>query len=153
MSSTGMTKALFLKPENRRAVSRRKVAGMAIALFPIWADGYNRRRRENMNRLFLLIAGVSALGLYFVITPMVAGNYRRYRGRKTVICPQTGQIAEMELKAGRAGLLSIFGKTPARVKWCSQWPRKKGCSEECVKEYWESAPEVENRRVNSAKLS
>lgn len=106
-----------------------------------------------MNRLFLFIAGVSALGLYFVITPMVVGSYRRYRDRKTVVCPETGQIVEVELKAGRAGLMSIFGTAPARVKWCSLWPRRAGCAEECVKEYWESAPDLDNHRANTGKLS
>ena len=100
-----------------------------------------------MNRLYLLIAGVSALGLYFVITPMVVGSYRRYRDHRTVICPETGRIAEVDLKAGRAGLLSIFGESRARVKRCSQWPRKQGCAEECVTANWEAAPDAENYRT------
>ena len=49
-----------------------------------------------MDHLFLLIAGVVTLGLYFVIASMVTDTYRRYRKRKTVICPDTGQIAEVE---------------------------------------------------------
>ena len=105
-----------------------------------------------MNRLFLLIAGVSALALYFVITPMVAGRYRRYRGSKTFVCPETGEIVDVDLKAGRAGLMSVFGTAPARVKWCSLWPRKEGCAEECVKAYWESAPDEKNHRADTAKL-
>lgn len=104
-----------------------------------------------MNRIFLLLAAVSAVGVYFVAAPLVINTYKHYRGRKTVICPETGQIVEMEIKAGRAGLLSLFGAAPARVKWCSHWPRKKGCAEECVKEFWETSPEVENYRVNNVK--
>jgi len=50
-----------------------------------------------MDHLFLLIAGVVTLGLYFVIAPMVTDTYRRYRKRKTVICPDTDQIAEVIL--------------------------------------------------------
>ena len=105
-----------------------------------------------MNRLFLLIAGVSALGLYFVITPMVVSSYRRYRGHRTIICPETGRIAEVELKAGRAGLSSIFGESRARVKRCTQWPRNQGCTEECVTANWEAAPDAENYRTASNKL-
>jgi hypothetical protein len=78
-----------------------------------------------MDRLFLLMAGVVALGLYFVIAPAVVNTYRRYRKRKTIICPDTGQLVEVELKAVHAGLMSALGKHWVRVKRCSLWPRKK----------------------------
>jgi hypothetical protein len=89
-----------------------------------------------MNRLFLILAGITAMGVYFVAGPVLVNSYRAYRTRRTVICPETDQIAEVELKALRAGLMSILGKHSVRVKWCSLWPRKKGCSEECMKENW-----------------
>ena len=93
-----------------------------------------------MNRLFALIAGVVTLGLYFVIAPVFVDTYRRYRNRKTIICPDTGEIVEVEIKALTAGLMALLGNQRARVKWCSQWPRKKGCAEGCVKEHWWSRP-------------
>jgi hypothetical protein len=89
-----------------------------------------------MERLFLLTAGIVTLGLYFVVAPVFVDTYRRYRNRKTIICPDAGQIAEVEVKALHAGLMSVLGKHQARVKWCSLWPRKKGCAEDCVKEDW-----------------
>ena len=101
-----------------------------------------------MNRIFLLIAGAVTLGLYFVVGPAVSSTYRRYRGRRTIICPETDQIAEMEIKAGRAGIMAALGKYDLRVKWCSLWPRRKGCAEECLKEDW---PSLENRRNNSVR--
>lgn len=106
-----------------------------------------------MNRLLLLIAGVIALGLYFVIAPLVLSTYRRLRGRRTIVCPETGQIVEVELKAGRAGLMSIFGTKLARVKTCSLWPRKKGCSEECVQEYWQSPIKDRSSTSDRSELS
>ena len=87
-----------------------------------------------MDRLFLLIGGAVALGLYFVAAPVFVDAYRRYRHRKTIICPDTGQIVEVDLKAVRAGLMSTLGRHSVRVKWCSLWPRKKGCAQECVKD-------------------
>lgn len=89
--------------------------------------------------VFLLIAGVIALGLYFMVAPAVLSTYRRYRGRRTIICPETDQIVEMELKAGRAGVMAALGKPDLRVKWCSLWPRRKGCAEECAKQDWPAA--------------
>lgn len=99
--------------------------------------------------LWLLISAVIALEIYFVIAPIMAGTYRRYRGLKTLVCPETGQIVEVKLKAGRASLMSLFDAEVARVKWCSLWPRKKGCSEECVKTYWQTpitAPPSDSHR-------
>ena len=91
--------------------------------------------------VFLLIAGITVLGLYYLVAPAVLSTYRRYRGRRTIICPETDQIVEMELKAGRAGVMAALGKQDLRVKWCSLWPRRKGCAEECVKDDWPAAGE------------
>lgn len=96
--------------------------------------------------VFLLIGGVAALGIYFIVAPMVLATYRRYRGRRTIICPENDQIAEMAIKAGRAGVMAAFGKHDLRVKWCSLWPRRQGCAEECVKEEWPSAQEPRNQQ-------
>jgi hypothetical protein len=87
-----------------------------------------------MNRVLLLIAAVVGLGVIYNIVPVVIYTYRRYRGRKTVICPDTGQIAEVDAKALQAGLWSAVGVDRARIKWCSLLPRKKGCEEECLKD-------------------
>ena len=106
-----------------------------------------------MNRVFLLIAGAVSLGLYFLAGPAVVSSYRRYRGRRTIICPETDQIAEMEIKAGRAGIMAAFGKHDLRVKWCSLWPRRKGCAEECITEDWQSAGEEPTNDPGHGRLS
>jgi hypothetical protein len=106
-----------------------------------------------MNRLLTLIAGVVTLGLYFVIAPVATDTYRRYRKRKTVICPDTGQIAEVELKAVQAGLMSALGKHWVRVKRCSLWPRKQGCAQECVRDNWPSPSDAPGIRANQSKPS
>ena len=106
-----------------------------------------------MNRLFLLITGAVILGFYFAAGPTVVSTYRRYRGRRTIICPETDQIAEMEIKAGRAGVMAALGKPDLRVKWCSLWPRRKGCAEQCIKDDWQSAGEQRNNDGGQDKLS
>ena len=85
-----------------------------------------------MNRVYLLIGGIVFLGSIYVIAPLVTDSYRRYRKRRTVVCPETGQIAEVELKAVRASLMSALGKHWVRVKGCSLWPRKKCFGQECM---------------------
>ena len=91
--------------------------------------------------VFLLIAGIIALGLYYMVAPIMLSTYRRYRSRRTIICPETDQIVEMELKAGRAGVMAALGKQDLRVKWCSLWPARKSCAQECIKEDWPAAGE------------
>ena len=103
------------------------------------------KRAVNMDRLFILIAGIVILGLYFVVAPAVLSTYRRYRGRRTIICPETDQIVEMELKAGRAGVMAALGKQDLRVKWCSLWPHREGCTEECTKGEWPTAARSRQR--------
>ena len=100
--------------------------------------------------IILLIAGVVIIGIYFVVTPAVLSTYRRYRGRRTIICPETDQIVEMELKAGQAGIMAAFGKHHLRVKWCSLWPRRKGCAEECLKDDWPAAAAPRDRDTGHA---
>jgi hypothetical protein len=97
-----------------------------------------------MNRVFLLFAGVVTLGLYFVVAPAVVSTFRRYRRCRTIICPETDRIAEMEIRAGHAGMMAALGKHDLRVKWCSLWPRRKGCAEECVKDDWQAGEEKRN---------
>lgn len=91
--------------------------------------------------VFLLIAGITVLGLYYMVAPIILSTYHRYRGRRTIICPETDQIVEMELQAGHAGVMAALGKQDLRVKWCSLWPGRKSCAQECVKDDWPSAGE------------
>jgi hypothetical protein len=81
---------------------------------------------------------------------MVVNTYRRYRKRKTIVCPDSGQIAEVELKAVNAGVMAAFGKHWVRVKRCSLWPRKKGCAEQCVKDSWWSKNDEKSVQSNAS---
>lgn len=92
-----------------------------------------------MTTPLITILAIIAVGILSVLAPIAVDTYRRYRHRKVVVCPENHKLAEVELKAGRAGFMSALGKSKLAVKWCSRWPRKKVCAEECVKENW-SAP-------------
>jgi hypothetical protein len=89
-----------------------------------------------MNGPLLLILVIIATGLLFVVAPVVADAYARYRSGKTLKCPETHGNAEVTLNTRRAALAGAFGKSVLRVKSCSLWPGKKGCAEKCVKENW-----------------
>ena len=89
-----------------------------------------------MNTPLLMMLGILAMGMFLVVLPVVADIIAMYRGRRVLVCPETGELVEVQLNARRTGWAAIFGKTMPRVKSCSLWPRKKGCGEECVKANW-----------------
>lgn len=84
----------------------------------------------------LLIAGIVAFGLIFVVAPVVIDAYRQYRYRKVITCPQTHGLAEVSLDASQAALGAAVGRPVLRVRKCSLWPKRKGCDEKCVGENW-----------------
>jgi hypothetical protein len=90
-----------------------------------------------MNGPLLLVVVILATGLLFVVAPVVADAYARYRSGKALKCPETqSTTAEVLLDTRRAALAAAFGKSNIRVKNCSLWPKKKGCAEKCVNENW-----------------
>jgi hypothetical protein len=82
------------------------------------------------------ISAVLATGIILVLAPVAFATYRQYRNRKVIICPDNQNFAEVDVKAGRAGLLAAFGRSKLTVKWCSRWPQKRGCAEGCLKDNW-----------------
>jgi hypothetical protein len=89
-----------------------------------------------MNGPLLLIAVIVATGLLFVVAPVVADIYARYRNGKALKCPEAQSTAEVTLNTHQAALAAAFGKPILRVKGCSLWPEKIGCAEKCVQENW-----------------
>jgi hypothetical protein len=90
-----------------------------------------------METPLLLIAALVATGLVFVVIPVGLDAYRRFRYRKVIVCPGAHQMAEVMPKAWDAALMAASAKQPvARVRWCSLWPKRKGCDEKCMKENW-----------------
>jgi hypothetical protein len=87
-----------------------------------------------MQAPFLVILAVVALGLLYVVVPVVVGTYRRFAGTKIPTCPATHAIAAVDLDATHAALTAAIGAPKLRVKNCSRWPEHRGCAQECVHE-------------------
>ena len=82
----------------------------------------------------MLIAAIVALGAVYVLLPVAAGTYRRMRGPRTVMCPETLQATAIELDAKRAALRSAFGDVKPKVAKCARWPEHQDCDQECLEE-------------------
>ena len=95
-----------------------------------------------MSAPWIVIAAIVAVAVCYVLLPVVADTFRRFRGKKSVTCPETGRQAEMGIDAGRAAWTTAFGRALLRVKNCSLWPERKGCEQDCVR----SESEVEEAR-------
>jgi hypothetical protein len=85
-----------------------------------------------MTALILSLVSVIALGAIYVVAPVVLQAYRRSRGSHLVGCPETGELAEIELDATHAALTAAFGEPRRRVAACSRWPERRDCGQECL---------------------
>jgi hypothetical protein len=84
-----------------------------------------------MKTALLTILAVVAIGALYVVVPVVVGAYRRYRGVKTPICPETGERVGVELDARHAAVTAAFGEPDLHVKRCTRWPEHHDCDEAC----------------------
>jgi hypothetical protein len=85
-----------------------------------------------MENVLAVIAPIVAVGAVYVVVPVVADTYRRFRGKKMVTCPETGAPAEIELNASHAAATSATGIPEAEVIQCSRWPERHYCAQDCV---------------------
>jgi len=81
---------------------------------------------------WLVIAGIVALAVGYVLIPVVADALARFRTPRRVSCPESGTGAEVEVDASYAALTAAIRVPVARVKRCSLWPARLGCAQRCL---------------------
>ena len=67
-------------------------------------------------------SAILALALAYVAFPVALHAYRRIRGPRFVLCPETATSAEVALGAARAGIGAAAGRRWLRVARCGRWP-------------------------------
>lgn len=85
-----------------------------------------------MSTPWIVIAAITALAVLYVLIPVAADTFFRYRSKKVLGCPETGGEAEVSVDASRATFTSVLGRTLLRVKNCSLWPERKECGQDCL---------------------
>ncbi len=88
---------------------------------------------------WIWLAGIAVVGLAYVVLPVAADAYLRFRGPRTVRCPETAGPARIALDAGGAALTALFREPQPRVRRCSEWPARRGCRQACLAEPPEAA--------------
>jgi hypothetical protein len=82
----------------------------------------------------MVIGAVLALGIVYVLLPIVVGAFRRYRGTKILRCPELGDNAEIGLDTRHATVTAAFKEPELKVIQCSHWPERQPCDEDCLRE-------------------
>jgi hypothetical protein len=80
----------------------------------------------------LTVMIIVAIGFLYVALPLMADVYARFRGRHTVVCPETGLDAEVRIDAWHAAATAIPGPPRLYVAACSRRPERAVCGQECL---------------------
>ena len=91
-----------------------------------------------MDHPWIVAIAVVGIGVLYVLLPLIADTFRRFRGSRVLRCPETGGQADVGIDASRAAFTSAFGPPQLRAKTCSLWPEKEKCQQDCL-----TLPEVE----------
>ncbi|HZY31759.1 MAG TPA: hypothetical protein VFF86_08980 [Candidatus Methylomirabilis sp.] len=81
---------------------------------------------------WIVVASIIAIAVLFVLLPVVADTLRRFRRKQSLRCPEVGREAEVGIDAPQAAWTSAFGRALLRVKTCSLWPQREGCTQDCL---------------------
>jgi hypothetical protein len=99
-----------------------------------------------MATLFLIFAIVFLVSC-IPLAVVVIHSYRRFRGPRVVLCPETITPEAVEVGAVRAAWSVAAGDQQFRLTSCSRWPERRECAQRCLTQI-ESAPDgclVRNR--------
>jgi hypothetical protein len=80
----------------------------------------------------LVILGVLGIGALFVVLPVALTTLSEHREPRSVVCPETGGRASVQVDARGAVRGAIFGRSFLRAEGCSLWPEKSGCAQKCL---------------------
>ncbi len=85
-----------------------------------------------MTKPLLVLTAVFALGLLYVILPVMLQTFLSYRKNLQVTCPEEKKLASIRLNAPAAAVAAARGKTNLQIRDCSLWPRADGCAHGCL---------------------
>jgi hypothetical protein len=95
----------------------------------------------NVATYLLGLAALVALAPLAMGLGKALAAYRRYRGRRVVVCPERLAFTEVEVDAGAAALTAPYGPPRLHLKSCTHWPERWPCGEECLAQV-RAAPEA-----------
>ncbi len=91
-----------------------------------------------MSGALFLVIGVSFVLAWIPLLIGLIRSYRRYRGVRLVVCPETISPEAVTLDAGHAAWTSVTGQPDLRLASCSRNPH--ACGDKCLEQI-ERSPE------------
>jgi hypothetical protein len=85
-----------------------------------------------MTKPLLVLTAVFALGLLYVVFPVMLQTFLSYRKSRQVSCPEEKKMATIHLDAQAAAFAAARGKTKLQIRDCSLWPKEDGCARGCL---------------------
>ena len=82
---------------------------------------------------WLTLFAIIAVAVLYVIAPIVADTFMRFRDRRTVHCPEENRLARVELDATLAAMTAVPGPPKLMVRRCSFWPDRADCAQRCTR--------------------
>jgi hypothetical protein len=82
--------------------------------------------------MWVLIPVWFVLALLIPIAWSVSKAYRRSKGPKAVICPETNVSAVIELDVRDAVAMHVVGNPARKIQLCSRWPDQQTCDRACL---------------------
>lgn len=87
---------------------------------------------------YFFIVAVALTGLYVALSALYSAArsglaaFARYRGKRVVVCPETGKHVAVEVDARHAAATAAKGETELVLRSCTRWPERAGCDQDCV---------------------
>ena len=81
----------------------------------------------SVHRALVLIGTV-----YSFFLARIFDKYVQFRGKRQVLCPETGGFATIRIDALHAAVSSPVDDPELHVTDCSRWPERQECGQECV---------------------
>ena len=83
--------------------------------------------------LILAVAIAAELCVAAFFLARMSVEFFRFRGQRKLLCPETGNLAIVQIGALHAAVSSLLGDPDLRVRDCSRWPKRQGCGQECLR--------------------
>ena len=83
--------------------------------------------------LILTVATVTALCLTTFFLARMGVAFFRFRGRRKLLCPETGNSAIVRIGALHAAASGLLDDPDLRVIDCSRWPERQDCGQDCLR--------------------
>jgi hypothetical protein len=96
------------------------------------SDFETPKGEHHMQKPLLLIAAIAALGLIYVVVPVMLDAFMRYRKSRSVDCPEAKHPATVQIDAKAAAKAAALDKAELRITQCSLWPERSACRRHCL---------------------